>query len=143
MLTPEQIAAYKIVSKHRTDGTLPIPLRCGICRTPGVKLHGHHEDYSQPMKLLFVCVSCHVALHQNRRAVMPDNAEFRQWIEDIARPAKMTLMEMGEVLGITRQAVSQRLRRLNIPTPSGLTAGGCPEGRPPRCQIVKRDSANY
>jgi hypothetical protein len=39
---------------------------CEICDNP--KSQGHHPDYSKPLKVNWLCISCHAKLHKKIRA---------------------------------------------------------------------------
>lgn len=64
-------------------GILKRPKRCERClKNPGLtkngrsKLHGHHEDYTKPLEVKWLCVDCHMAIsprplgERNHRAVL-------------------------------------------------------------------------
>ena len=42
-------------------GKLAAPLRCVQCGKPG-KVHAHHNDYTKPLSVLWVCYVCHSSL---------------------------------------------------------------------------------
>jgi hypothetical protein len=42
--------------------------KCQSCELNDVKLDAHHPDYSKPLKVMWLCKSCHKQLHTfNRR----------------------------------------------------------------------------
>lgn len=43
-------------------GKLVKPLKCTDCREVK-KLQGHHEDYSKPLELIWLCQKCHTDRH--------------------------------------------------------------------------------
>lgn len=43
-------------------GVLIRPNECEICYRP-VKLHMHHQDYSRPLEVNWLCIACHVRVH--------------------------------------------------------------------------------
>lgn len=44
---------------------LRAPKQCSNCDLPGYKrVSGHHDDYSQPMRVRFICHACHISLHR-------------------------------------------------------------------------------
>jgi hypothetical protein len=51
-------------SKHRK--TLPKPETCQHCGNIPKKLHGHHEDYSKPFDVIWLCFPCHRHFHKGR-----------------------------------------------------------------------------
>jgi hypothetical protein len=50
------------------DGKIKKPPECEICSVSDERLHGHHEDYSKPLDVIWVCQSCHVFIHAYWRA---------------------------------------------------------------------------
>lgn len=50
------------------DGKVPKPPECKICGAPDGRLHGHHEDYSRPLMVIWCCSGCHSLIHSYWRA---------------------------------------------------------------------------
>lgn len=48
-------------------GLVNKPRSCGLCGRAPKYLHGHHEDYSKPLDVLWVCPLCHSLIHQEKR----------------------------------------------------------------------------
>jgi transposase-like protein len=44
-------------------GVLTKALNCEICGIEG-KMEGHHEDYSKPLDVKWVCKTCHKHIHK-------------------------------------------------------------------------------
>ena len=58
--------------KHKTRDKLRLAVRrgkiikpdkCSKCGIEGVKINAHHEDYSRPYDVLWLCDKCHVERH--------------------------------------------------------------------------------
>lgn len=62
---PEARAAHVILNNAVRDGRVSKPDTCSCCGnfTPSRRLHGHHHDYSKPIEVTWLCVSCHAAIH--------------------------------------------------------------------------------
>lgn len=58
---PEKARAHDIVKRARRSGKL-IPKDCEHC---GVKekVQAHHEDYSKPLEVIWLCIPCHHRVH--------------------------------------------------------------------------------
>lgn len=56
-------AAHQVVAIAVRSGWLVKPARCSRCGAGG-RIHAHHEDYSQPLEVLWLCPPCHTAAHQ-------------------------------------------------------------------------------
>jgi hypothetical protein len=41
--------------------------RCGVCR-PDIKIHGHHNDYANPLAVVWLCSWCHAKRHRKPAA---------------------------------------------------------------------------
>lgn len=60
---PEKYKAQNAVSNAVRDGRLEKPDRCSSCGIRG-RLHGHHDDYSKPLDVTWLCVPCHKERHK-------------------------------------------------------------------------------
>jgi hypothetical protein len=59
----EKIAANTILNNRVRDKKVWKPHYCEVCSRDDTVIHGHHHDYAQPLNVIWVCPSCHVALH--------------------------------------------------------------------------------
>lgn len=71
---PKQTAAHKAFREALRLGQLTKPKKCSSCLTipPRNKLHGHHEDYSKPLEVIWLCQTCHAARHAAPESVPTD-----------------------------------------------------------------------
>lgn len=61
-IRPIVISARKAVSNAIRDGRIVRPTVCSECRRL-CKPHAHHEDYSSPLEVQWLCRPCHDRLH--------------------------------------------------------------------------------
>ena len=61
---PEKQRARTRVNYALQHGHIIKPKRCVDCKKK-VPLFGHHEDYSKPLQVIWVCRSCHVLRDKN------------------------------------------------------------------------------
>lgn len=54
-----KIRAQRKVSTALRSGKLVRPESCQDCRGVVQRLHAHHENYSRPLDVLWLCVPCH------------------------------------------------------------------------------------
>lgn len=59
---PEAMKTRKKVWRAVRNGKLIKPNKCTQCKRV-TKLSGHHDDYSKPLELLWLCSSCHKLKH--------------------------------------------------------------------------------
>lgn len=66
---PLQAAANDAVSKAIRTGALLRPAACERCggKPSHEPLHGHHDDYTKPLTVRWVCRKCHRAIHAEVR----------------------------------------------------------------------------
>ena len=60
---PERPRSHHAVRRAVKTGRLTRPERCERCGKTG-KLHAHHEDYTKPLDVIWVCPTCHKAIHR-------------------------------------------------------------------------------
>lgn len=71
-------------------GLLVRPAECSLCGARCV-VHGHHEDYSRRLSVVWLCCRCHQGRHAEMRAAGIDpyvavDAEVAELAERLARP---------------------------------------------------------
>lgn len=64
---PVKRAARVAVGNAVRDGKLYRPPECQICAVP-CEPHAHHEDYTKPLDVIWVCTGCHAFIHAYWRA---------------------------------------------------------------------------
>jgi hypothetical protein len=71
---------HSVVNNAIRRGTL-IRLPCTQCGNE--KSHGHHEDYTKPLDVLWLCNLCHKQLH-NQRSVRPKVQPKNRYLASMA-----------------------------------------------------------
>lgn len=69
---PERFAANGAVYRAVRAGRLKRPSSCEGCGRE-TALHAHHEDYGQPLNVVWLCARCH-AVHHHVRSFFGDAA---------------------------------------------------------------------
>ena len=64
---PQKVRARWAVNNAARDGKLHKPDRCEDCGeiTPSPDLRGHHDDYSKPLDVRWLCHPCHGREHEH------------------------------------------------------------------------------
>ena len=57
-------AAHVILGNAVRDGRIEKPESCYECGVTECRIHGHHEDYAQPLEVRWVCSKCHRQVHE-------------------------------------------------------------------------------
>jgi len=70
---PERRAAHVALGNALRDGRVTRPTACDACGSGG-RRHGHHDDYTKPLKVRWLCVPCHTEAHHGARAVIVTRA---------------------------------------------------------------------
>jgi monoamine oxidase len=63
----EKTKAWSAVGNALFKGEIEKPPYCELCGVFDVKIHAHHEDYSKPLDVLWLCHDCHMSLHADER----------------------------------------------------------------------------
>lgn len=63
---PEKLSAWRKVHAAIRRGELVRPTLCGSCQGGG-RIEADHEDYSMPLKVVWLCKQCHVDITIKRR----------------------------------------------------------------------------
>lgn len=58
------ISCHQKVERAIKNGVLIKPKLCSNCNRK-TKLHAHHDDYSKPLEVLWLCGSCHRLRHSS------------------------------------------------------------------------------
>jgi hypothetical protein len=68
---PPKARARSAVRTAVRRGKLVKPSDCERCGTPTERhdLHGHHDDYSKPLEVEWLCAPCHAAVHTEAKQV--------------------------------------------------------------------------
>lgn len=56
-------AAHVIFNSAIRAGEVSRPSRCSKCNAECIP-HGHHDDYTKPLKVRWLCASCHTLWHK-------------------------------------------------------------------------------
>lgn len=59
----KQKRAKDTLKYHIKNGDIERPKGCEYCKDDTYILHGHHEDYSKPLEVIWLCPMCHKRLH--------------------------------------------------------------------------------
>jgi hypothetical protein len=61
----DKYIAHIAVNNAVRDGVLTKPQTCSKCGKGNCRIEGHHNDYSKPLEVLWLCNSCHKSLHKD------------------------------------------------------------------------------
>lgn len=64
---PVKKQARTTLSNAVRDGKVARPPHCEVCSAPG-DVHGHHDDYTKPLDVIWCCSACHSLIHAYWRA---------------------------------------------------------------------------
>lgn len=59
---------YNRVNRAIKKGIISKPHKCSICGEYK-RIIGHHDNYNEPLKVIWVCQSCHTRIHKNTKAI--------------------------------------------------------------------------
>ena len=62
--TTQSYLARQKLNKALLSGRIIRPRHCELCNKNGKRLHAHHEDYSKPLEVIWMCILCHTEIHR-------------------------------------------------------------------------------
>lgn len=71
----EKAKCHAIVNDYIKRKVLIKPTKCSCCGEEK-ELQAHHEDYSKPLEIIWLCAKCHSALHKQKR--IENGFEYKQ-----------------------------------------------------------------
>lgn len=61
---PEKYKAHTALNNAVRSGKIVKPDSCSVC-DGGWQIEGHHDDYSKPLEVCWLCAACHKKLHKD------------------------------------------------------------------------------
>lgn len=61
---PEKRTAQNKLGSAVRYGKIKKPDLCSICNKTNCIIHGHHENYSKPLDVIWCCKECHTKIHK-------------------------------------------------------------------------------
>ena len=65
---PMRYAAHVITGNAVRDGKLKPRKTCSSCKKKGT-IHAHHDDYTKPLQVRWLCLACHVKWHKTNTPI--------------------------------------------------------------------------
>ena len=65
---PMRYAAHVITSNAIRDGRLIQASNCSVCNS-NEKIEGHHDDYTKPLEVRWLCEACHKEWHRHHEPI--------------------------------------------------------------------------
>jgi len=103
----EKANAHSIVSKAVKDGNLIIPATCSCCGKD-CKPEGHHEDYSKPLEVTWLCRSCHKYLHADAMTILTKSTLDIVCINKDTQTEEITMNTQEErIMQLSKEAITR------------------------------------
>ena len=104
---PVKELAYRLVRLALKRGDLVRPEVCASCKTdPGKcvdgrhKIHAHHRDYSRPLDVEWICMSCHRKEERAESGYRPLHAKLDHDIAAEIRKSPLGYRRLAKIYGV-------------------------------------------
>lgn len=77
--------AHKLFSLALEKGLIEKNTLCSVCGAENIRIEGHHDDYSKPLDVRWLCHACHYEWHKQHKAQDWKNPSPPMRHEEIAR----------------------------------------------------------
>lgn len=75
---PEKYRARNIFYAAKRDGKIIKPEACSVCGLETKRLEAHHSDYSKPLDVQWLCISCHAETRRKYPKEIKENTAIYQ-----------------------------------------------------------------
>lgn len=101
LLWPERERARRQLLEAVWAGDITRPETCEECGSGG-DIQAHHDDYAEPLDVVWVCPACHTAKHMDRNLGRPTHEQAKAvWAVSKARQVERAeLLETMDLLDI-------------------------------------------
>jgi len=65
---PLKYAAHVVTQNYIRDGKLKTSESCSVCNSTE-SIEGHHDDYTKPLEVRWLCVKCHKEWHRHNKPI--------------------------------------------------------------------------
>lgn len=65
--------ARRAIAAALKEGKVKRPACCDLCTLEHDKLEAHHVDYGDPLKVYWICKTCHGVVHKKNHPLNPNN----------------------------------------------------------------------
>ncbi len=108
---PEKYKAQTILNNALRDKKIIKPDTCSVCNC-ATRIYGHHEDYSKPLEVMWMCQRCH-KLHHIKETIMAKTSTMKSTtkaptagVKPLATPpANNNMVIGGTVLALNDQTL--------------------------------------
>jgi hypothetical protein len=69
---PQHYLCHMILGNAVRSGKIIKPEECSECHQILRRIDAHHEDYSKPLEVVWLCHKCHMRLHRMARRIKPE-----------------------------------------------------------------------
>jgi hypothetical protein len=96
----DELSANAELNRAVLNGIIKRPRVCSICGISGIRIIGHHDDYSKPLVVKWVCRSCHQYIHHRQYKLKEDGKSV------IPIPTAIKLSEIKSLLSEVRLEIN-------------------------------------
>lgn len=118
---PRRWRARQLVNKAIKNNVLTKPTSCEHCQIVDDDIVAHHDDYSKPLDVIWLCHSCHMKIELASNVNDINLKELSNLIKELRIKLNLSHYQLAKKIGVSTNTLVNLENRKHIPRPVTLS----------------------